>query len=116
LKEFLRIVNEILWSGNQAILVRAVDIRALGDFLGDLLRRIRPVALSDTIAAVRDESTNVFRRARDVPFADHFFEATYRGRRRVENTLRLLAGEQIWDQLPANDRPSYERLLGGRPL
>lgn len=114
LKEFFRIVNGILWSGNQAILIRAVDIRALGDFLGDLLRRTRPATLSDAIDAVRLECTSVFRRAREVSFGDPFFEATYRGRRRVENALRLLAGEPIWDQLTPNDRPDYERLLGRR--
>lgn len=113
LRAFFGGVNEVLWSGKQGILIRAVDIRALGDFLGDLLRRIRPAALSDALAALRNQGTSVLRLARDVRFDDPFFEATYRGRRRVENVLRLLAGEQIWDQLPSSDRPSYERLLRG---
>lgn len=112
LKAYFQAISEDFWSGERATLMRAVDIRALGDFLGVLLGRNRPAKLSDALNLVEDTRKTAFVEARRIRFDDSFFEATYRGRRRVENTLRLVAGENIWAQLSPADRPEYERVLG----
>ena len=96
------------------MLMRAVDIRALGDFLVLLLERNRPAKLNDALNVVGETRKTAFVEARRIRFDDPFFEATYRGRRRVANTLRLAAGENIWDQLSLADRGEYERILGQR--
>ncbi|MDP3156603.1 MAG: DGQHR domain-containing protein [Archangium sp.] len=111
LKAYFQVVEEKLWSGERALLTRAVDIRALGDFLADIARPHAGRKQSEVVSAVVETSTKVFAKARAISFDDPFFEATYRGRRRVENVLRLVSGEKILDQVPPDDRPHYERLV-----
>jgi hypothetical protein len=69
-------------SGSSRNAVRPGDIRALGDFLGDLLQRSRPEQVKDAIALIDRACAQVFTDAR-----------------RVEDVLRVLSGEIIWDQL-----------------
>lgn len=107
LKAYFGVVSDLCWSGERAILTRAVDIRALGDFLGDLVRPLAAGGHSEAIAAVVETSREVFAEAHERPFDHPFFEATYRGRRRVRNGLRLLAGEPIEEQIPPDDRAFF---------
>lgn len=114
LKRYFSVVREQLWSDSHALLTRAVDIRALGDFLGDLVRVHSKAKHAEAIGAVAKAGEQVFAKAKDVEFGDPFFEANYRGRRRVQFALRMLWGQNVLDQVPPEDRPHYERLVRGK--
>jgi DNA phosphorothioation-associated DGQHR protein 1 len=110
-------ITEQLWSEADPILVRAVDVRGLMDFLGDVIKEAKSKRGEDPqelLKAVRLRWSGALATARNVNFAEPFFEATYRGRRRVQNALRLANRMARLEEMPPADRAEYERLVPKR--
>jgi DNA phosphorothioation-associated DGQHR protein 1 len=107
-------VFKFLWTEEAPMLFRAVDVRGLLDFLADVVRKAREDGRGNArkvVESVGERWTAALRGARRVDFSDPFFEATYRGRRRVQNALRLVNKMTTIGEMPDADRDSYRELL-----
>ncbi len=121
LKMFSASLFRTVWRGatQGSMLTRAVGVRALYFFLGDLisasslggrLPRSRE-ELESMLARLLNESERVFSLAAQVDFSNPFFEATGRGQTRIRNVLNVLAELKEVRALPGADQPEYRAVL-----
>jgi hypothetical protein len=123
IRSYLAVTLDRLWnrSTEGSMLTRAVGMRALLSFLGDIVGDCRqgeslPIAdaSEELVAEVLAFAKATFTAAEGVDFADLFFEPTGRGQARIRTTMQLIAGLAKLDDLNEGDRAEYRRLIGNR--
>ncbi|MGC4116780.1 MAG: DGQHR domain-containing protein [Myxococcales bacterium] len=114
LKEVFKILLVEVWEP-ESVLLRSVDIRGLLDFLRDVIEDVRSknrfASGSELSAIILKEWRMCLQRGRGIDYRDSFFEASYRGRRRVQNVLRLVNGLATMEQMPEAERTNYQQMV-----
>ena len=109
-RNFLVAVNAVFWrtADKDSSLTRTVGVQAFCD----IMFMVAKAAIESRKLGV-DYFSDIVAPAREIDFADSFFETSGKGRTRIKNTLAVAMNLTTLAGLPEGDRERYAKIVGG---